>query len=424
METFFRNDREMQEWVDLFIEKLLTISLLSGNDADSEFYQGRQAIEKIASLFQEMVELPEETLMDGIRQLVEQRLPDPRVIENFPDFYALMNEMIGSALPDTLSVAALAGSIPKPLADQNPPPLAEEPASQPPSSTIIINKGGATPTFSLEFPTPISLPRRLLDHPEIHNTPDISCTSKIIELTESRDVPGKTDNSSAPFISETIVIPTGPGISEPPNLCTAAKVSGPTEISLIQDTPDINDITEATDAAKTPYVANITPTSSIPDISEIAMAAPPSLITQVSPLTEPKPGKDTPLQPRNPFRFNPNKAKAKQDIAGPTNSAQDFMPVEKAAEVPKHAERLNLVLKGIFPSTKINWNKTINNQIFLAQIEKLLIYLQKDNGQDELDNIRQISESIKNEGWKIYVCQEDDLSFPRRLERGIRSVIR
>ena|GEM_PF-6628005 len=98
MEAFFKEDQELSKWVDLFIEKLVTVNLLSGNEAESEFYQGRQAVERIAAVFQEMFDLPREVLVDGIRQLVEQRLPDPRVIENFPDFYQRMNDMILAGL--------------------------------------------------------------------------------------------------------------------------------------------------------------------------------------------------------------------------------------------------------------------------------------------------------------------------------------
>lgn len=96
METFYKENSDVQEWVDILIEKLFTVSLLSGPEADSEFYRGRQAAEKISGILQSITNLPEDTLKEGIRQLIEQRLPDTRVIENFPQFYRLMEEMINT----------------------------------------------------------------------------------------------------------------------------------------------------------------------------------------------------------------------------------------------------------------------------------------------------------------------------------------
>lgn len=100
METFFKENTDIQEWVDLLIEKIFTVCLLSGPDADSEFNRGRQASDRIAYILQGLTKLPNDTLKEGIRQLVEQRLPDPRVIDNFPQFYTLMEDMIQSGVPN------------------------------------------------------------------------------------------------------------------------------------------------------------------------------------------------------------------------------------------------------------------------------------------------------------------------------------
>lgn len=98
METFFMQNSEIQEWVDLLIEKLFTVCLLGNSNADSEFYIGRQTVEKIAGTLQKVTDLSDDTLKDGIKQLIEQRLPDPRVMENFPQFYNLMEELILSGI--------------------------------------------------------------------------------------------------------------------------------------------------------------------------------------------------------------------------------------------------------------------------------------------------------------------------------------
>lgn len=100
METYFKENTDVQAWVDLLIEKIFTVCLLNGSDADSEFSRGRQAANRIAGILQGLSDFPEDTLKEGIRQLVEQRLPDPRVIDNFPQFYRLMEDMIKSGLPN------------------------------------------------------------------------------------------------------------------------------------------------------------------------------------------------------------------------------------------------------------------------------------------------------------------------------------
>lgn len=101
METFFMQNSEIQEWIDLFIEKLFTVCLLGNSNVDSELYSGRQAVEKIAYTLQNVADLSDESLNEGIHQLIEQRLPDQRVIENFPQFYNLMEELIRSGISST-----------------------------------------------------------------------------------------------------------------------------------------------------------------------------------------------------------------------------------------------------------------------------------------------------------------------------------
>lgn len=110
METFFKENTDILEWVDLLIEKIFTVCLLSGPDADSEFFRGRQAAEKISSILQVLTDLPESTLKEGIRQLIEQRLPDPRVIDNFPQFYSLMEDMIQSGITNVQAAESVSNT--------------------------------------------------------------------------------------------------------------------------------------------------------------------------------------------------------------------------------------------------------------------------------------------------------------------------
>ena len=56
-------------------------------------------------------------------------------------------------------------------------------------------------------------------------------------------------------------------------------------------------------------------------------------------------------------------------------------------------------------------------QTFLAQVENILICLHDSEHPINLKN-------FYKEGWKVLVCSTEDLTFPRRLERGIRQIQR
>jgi len=76
--------------------------LLTGQEADLEFIRGQQAVKKIVQVLHELSDLPPEALYDGLEQLLEQRLPDPRVTENFPMFGDVMTRMINGGIAQAL----------------------------------------------------------------------------------------------------------------------------------------------------------------------------------------------------------------------------------------------------------------------------------------------------------------------------------
>ena len=89
----------------------------------------------------------------------------------------------------------------------------------------------------------------------------------------------------------------------------------------------------------------------------------------------------------------------------------------RTTQVPKQADSLKRVLNNIFPNGLVNWNMNLMGQTFLAQVENILICLW------DLEHPCLIEEFTK-EGWKVYMCSTEDLTFPRRLERGIRQILR
>ena len=98
-----------------------------------------------------------------------------------------------------------------------------------------------------------------------------------------------------------------------------------------------------------------------------------------------------------------------------TNSkdSQVFRP----SQVPSQADLLKRVLSNIFPKGTVYWNKSLMDQIFLAQVEDVLICL---HDRENPCNLKKFNK----DGWKVLVCSTEDLIFPRRLERGIRQIQR
>ena len=94
MEAYFHNDPRIREWVDQITENIFTVCLLTGVDSDAEFQSGCQIVMKIVSLLKEIPTIPSEFLADVVKQLLEQVLPDTRVIDNFPAYKATMDRML------------------------------------------------------------------------------------------------------------------------------------------------------------------------------------------------------------------------------------------------------------------------------------------------------------------------------------------
>lgn len=104
METFYHSEPRIQEWVEQVIEKIFTTCLLSGNDSDQEYQKGCQLIAKLTELLLGFNTFPSEYLADGIIQIIEQQLPDSRVINNFPTFNGTMNKMLQEGMSKVINI--------------------------------------------------------------------------------------------------------------------------------------------------------------------------------------------------------------------------------------------------------------------------------------------------------------------------------
>lgn len=103
MEAYFHSDPRLEEWVNQITEKIFAVCLLTGVESEAEFQKGCQIVTKIAHLLQEITIIPAEYLEDGLKQLLEQQLPDSQAIADFPTFQTTMNNMLREGLNRALT---------------------------------------------------------------------------------------------------------------------------------------------------------------------------------------------------------------------------------------------------------------------------------------------------------------------------------
>lgn len=348
METFFKENSQIQEWVDLLIEKLFTVCLLSGSDADSEFYRGRQAAQKIAKILEDITGLTDETLIEGIRQLVEQRLPDPKIIGNFPQFKEYMDIMIQSSIAPSYEALPVI----------NPPNSST--SYENPSSKIVLN-------------------REVL--PGFHSTPSAS---------------GNAPDSRSSTVNSTSVPLRNPVVTNTSAMPLAIPDSAYTSSSIPDSQPseEKGEETEEEDLAVS-AMASIT---SQP-IVESAQSLPPVHEEKLAiPSTPPVPSE---LLKTSEF------PKSK---------------VSRVRQVPIEGERLSTVLKQFYPDAQPRWNVAMGPYMIFAQVNDLLIYILKNEKDPKTHDM--IKMDLQKQGWHILICQEEDLDYPRRLERAIRQTLR
>lgn len=451
LEAFFRNDQEIREWVDLFIEKLFTVNLLSGSDADAEFYQGQQAVEKIASSFQEMFDLPNEVLVDGIRQLVEQRLPDNRVIDNFPDFYQLMNDMISVGIKN-MQVSDTV-NFPQQIANLKDLQL-NAGAMSIPSSKITLGGGGAN---AKELDSAFSLRHHLLkamDSAQVkESTRSIDSTQAIgssetlynfdsnTRLAEdNKEVVSEVANEViGDIISElkedNVLVPQesssqGKDLSYPADPISKSlhELIDESMKQLLQEShSSIDEYTAAliqspisnTVLAENPM--DSTQTSSLDSAEEISEDSVPALSVTSHKITAEDQTNMHSFPPRrDPFRLNTQKKKkshALVDLA--------VKPLATVQEIPQEGKALSQVLKNLCGNSLVEWQVSIDEHLFLARVNTLLIHVYSE-GYNPLDEgyMKEIHTKMKKHGFKVFACSKEDLSYPRRLEREIRRLMR
>ncbi len=359
METYFYQDPGIQEHIDQIVEKLFATCLLTGSDADAEFQRGLKSAHKLVSALASLASLPETEINNGVRQIIEQRLPDMRVIENFPVFYEMMEKMINEAVSASVRT-------PSELNDSPDSVAAAAALIQPTQSTfkgrvnIIDGKSGVSDNSQIKIRDFQNIYRESLQAGIL--------SPKIATVQNSPEHWGNREDTASPE-KESLIDDEGANKSGMPDLTLI-------EVNTVEDEQkeELWEKEKSKPKARTEIVAEAKP--------EVEMMA-------EVPLAE--------IEPKQEFKQEPVPR-----------------PIRRQLQVPAGAERLALVLSQVFPKSPVRWNLTLAGHNFLAQVEDILLYIDSDlNGSEFVQR-------MKKEGWTTIVCAQDDLGFPRRLEREIR----
>ncbi|MPN53059.1 hypothetical protein SDC9_200722 [bioreactor metagenome] len=92
---------------------------------------------------------------------------------------------------------------------------------------------------------------------------------------------------------------------------------------------------------------------------------------------------------------------------------------EPIDQIPSGAEQLVKVLKQFFTDDQLLWNNKIDDHLIFAQIKNLAVLV--SNNSLEIEDIKK---RLEKQGLNVLICHEDDLAYPRRLERFVRQTLR
>ncbi|AFM41878.1 hypothetical protein Desaci_2968 [Desulfosporosinus acidiphilus SJ4] len=333
METLFHNDSRINEWIDQIIERIFTVCLLKGLDAETEFNKGCQIVAKLTSLLQSIALFPAEYLEDGVKQLIEQRLPDARIINNFESFDDIKKRMLSEGTAQAIQTTTkeniseaeissvtsereenITGSVS--FNDQDPRIESEEALSKKKHEEGIEGIESASPVFAV-----------------------------VNEVNKDRQE-------------------TEQGFTEAAGILEREK-------ELADNVQELQHNLEGLESSNEAIQHDLVILNN--DDNNIT------------------------FQRKNELQ-------------------EALISAESSCE-PNQENRLKNVLQTIFPGKSIQWNIKVMNQSVFAQVEDLLICLHETEKSCDI-------KLLNRQGWKVLICNSDDLMFPRRLERGIRQISR
>jgi len=416
LETYFHNDPRIRKWINQIIERIFTVCILTGVDSDEEFEKGCQIVMKLASLLQDIENFPSEFLADGVKQLLEQQLPDSRVINNFPTFQVIMDRMLHEGIlkvtdyqkKEAFNIIS---------ATVNTKDINIEPHDSYTESPIEVSCiEGVTDSVLPDFTT-LTIPYSdiQLAQAEAQAKADAQALAEALAQAEAQAKADAQALAEALAQAEAQAKADAQALAEA--LAQAEAQAKADAQALAEALAQVNSLTKAGMKAKADALAFADALAQV----ETKLEA----ITKIERDELAKPMSST-----NDY-FIEHLRKANSTFSG-----NELQPVElikvstlftsinskisqllSAFLVPQQADFLEQVLSNIFPKGTVHWNKSLMGHKFLAQAEDILICLYDPEHPCDLNKFNKV-------GWKVLICNNEDLTFPRRLERQIRQIQR
>jgi len=452
LETYFHNDPRIRKWINQIIERIFTVCILTGVDSDEEFEKGCQIVMKLASLLQDIENFPSEFLADGVKQLLEQQLPDSRVINNFPTFQVIMDRMLHEGIlkvtdyqkKEAFNIIS---------ATVNTKDINIEPHDSYTESPIEVSCiEGVTDSVLPDFTT-LTIPYSdiQLAQAEAQAKADAQALAEALAQAEAQ---AKAD---AQALAEALAQAEAQAKADAQALAEAlaqaeaqakadaqalAEALAQAEAQAKADAQALAEaLAQAEAQAKADAQALAEALAQVNSLTKAGMKAKADALAFADALAQVETKLEAitkierdelakPMSSTNDY-FIEHLRKANSTFSG-----NELQPVElikvstlftsinskisqllSAFLVPQQADFLEQVLSNIFPKGTVHWNKSLMGHKFLAQAEDILICLYDPEHPCDLNKFNKV-------GWKVLICNNEDLTFPRRLERQIRQIQR
>jgi len=398
LKTYFHNDPRIREWINQIIESIFTVCILTGVDSDEEFQKGCQIVMKLTSLLKNIPTLSSESLEDGVKQLLEQQLPDARVINNFPSFRDIMDRMIREGIMkanDTQKKEAYIGCVPDSL-----------------------------------LPDDASLQ---VSYSDIQHTKEETQAKAEAQALEEAQAQLETQRAEAQALAEALAQAEKQAKADAQKLSEAlaqvetlkAEAQALAEALAQAETQAKTDAQALTEALAQAEIQAKADALAIADaLAQVDTKLEALIKIERHELVNPKFSTTDYSKAHAPIANNPTKDEAVLESVVPikvpallTSINSKITQVFSTSIVPQQADFLRKVITTIFPNSPVYWNKSLMGQTFLAQVEDILFYLHNPEHPCNL-------KKFNKDGWKVLVCSNEDLLFPRRLERKIRQIQR
>ena len=397
MKAYFHDDPRIQEWINQIVEKIFTVCLLTGIDSDAEFQKGCQIVIKLTSIFQS------EFLMDGVKQLLEQRVPDERVINCFPAFQATMDGMLRESLlmvTDSQKKEAL-----------NSLNSNTESTKEISIETHDSHTERRKEVSNLEFITHSVIPALTtlnIPYPVIQQAK--VATLALADALIQAETQAKVDAQALAELVAQVDALTHAEMQAKADSLMFADALAHAETQAKADALTFADALAHADAQEKADALLLT--DALAKVDELTQAE--------------KQAKADALTFADALAHANGKFKAVTEVEPdplikvPALVSSVYSKLSQAFRPTQDSKQVNLlkrVLSDIFPKSTVYWNKNLMGQTFLVQVEDMLICIHDPEHPCNL-------KKYNKDGWKVLVCSAEDLTFPRRLERGIRHIQR